>query len=385
MLNSDKKNTSKLFPEINDIQNKENPLINSQISLNPPPINKDNSPNNNNALFITLDNNPFWPNNYQNKEQKGSDINEYKNKNLFIIERDKTNQIINENQNEKLINCKIQLNQKNKCPHKEYFCSYHISKNKNENGLMCYDCLYKYYRNCINHSIPIKVDYFQQYKKYYKECISLYKEKLENKFAQIIELLEILENEEINDISTLLEEKLDLNFLLPVEIPFPERLEIAINRKLSAILEKEYINIKNYNASNLFSNKLKDLYNPFSCINDNNNEIIKLKSSVEFNLLGFGIPRISEQKKDNFSCKIFKENILLKTGITFLADEEYDKQYSLVVFDKNSIKIYPNVEYRIEFNGIKYFNFISNREYNIDSSKISSNKKMTILAFLIIE
>ena len=107
---------------------------------------------------------------------------------------------------------------------------------------MCYDCLYKYYRNCINHSIPIKVDYFQQYKKYYKECISLFKEKLENKFAQIIEPLEILENEEINDISTLLEEKLDLNFLLPIEIPFPERLEIAINRKLSAILDKEYIN-----------------------------------------------------------------------------------------------------------------------------------------------
>ena len=65
-------------------------------------------------------------------------------------------------------------------------------------------------------------------------------------FDKIISKLEILEKETIENISNLFEEKVDLNFELPIEISFIERFEIAINKKISSminsILHDCYIN-----------------------------------------------------------------------------------------------------------------------------------------------
>ena len=71
--------------------------------------------------------------------------------------------------------------------------------------------------------------------------------------------------------------KKNLNFELPVEIPFIERFEIAINKKKDSLIKEiSFVNLLNYNCLYLFINKLKDL--KFSEKNSNNFETIKLKS-----------------------------------------------------------------------------------------------------------
>ena len=81
----------------------------------------------------------------------------------------------------------------------------------------------------------IKVGYydFENYKTFYQNCLNKYKLNLKKVFKEIISVIEDYENEEIDNISTLLDEKVDLKFKLPVEIPFIERFEIAINRKIN--------------------------------------------------------------------------------------------------------------------------------------------------------
>ena len=169
----------------------------------------DNS-NNNNNIFGLLQNN----NEVIDQENNAIKIPRNNMKNLFLKER-------------------------KKCFHENNFTSYNIEKVDDESGLLCYNCLYKYYKNNIQNCIPIKDNNFENYKKFYKDCINKYKVNLQNIFKEIISEIEKYENEEIDNISTLFDEKVDLKFKLPVEIPFIERFEIAINRKIISLLDNK--------------------------------------------------------------------------------------------------------------------------------------------------
>ena len=140
--------------------------------------------------------------------------------------------------------------QEEKCNHKNFFVSYCTEEKKNC-GLMCYECLYKNHISHISKCIPIRKSSFKTYLNYYKESINKYKHILAQIFGRINTILDYLEKEEIKDISTLFEKKLNLNFELPIEISIKERLDIAINNRISAIIDKEILDIK-YKYLNLF-------------------------------------------------------------------------------------------------------------------------------------
>jgi len=282
----------------------------------------------------------------------------------------------------------IEKEEKCKCNHKKYFASFCIDDPIEEGGLMCYECLYKYHKNHISKCIPIKTDYFPIYKNHYKNCIKKYKEKLTNKFEKIISLLDNYENEEMEDISYLLEKKLDISFELPIEIPFIERLEIGVNKKISSIVEREIINIQNdnhYNYSviylNLFQNELKKL--KLIENNSKDTETIKFRSSVNLNLLGLGIPKIKEGKEEDIEVYLFKDNSLLEDKLKF----ENNDNLSVGIFESGKIEVIKDNEYSIMFKYIKNFTCISREEKHNDNSKITakSNNPESILACLIIE
>lgn len=282
----------------------------------------------------------------------------------------------------------IEKEEKCKCNHKKYFASFCIDDPIEEGGLMCYECLYKYHKNHISKCIPIKTDYFPIYKNHYKNCIKKYKEKLTNKFEKIISLLDNYENEEMEDISYLLEKKLDISFELPIEIPFIERLEIGVNKKISSIVEREIINIQNdnhYNYSviylNLFQNELKKL--KLIENNSKDTETIKFRSSVNLNLLGLGIPKIKEGKEEDIEVNLFKDNSLLEDKLKF----ENNDNLSVGIFESGKIEVIKDNEYSIMFKYIKDFTCISREEKHNDNSKITakSNNPESILACLIIE
>ena len=282
----------------------------------------------------------------------------------------------------------IEKEEKCKCNHKKYFSSFCIDDPIEEGGLMCYECLYKYHKNHISKCIPIKTDYFPIYKNHYKNCIKKYKEKLTNKFDKIISLLDNYENEEMEDISYLLEKKLDISFELPIEIPFIERLEIGVNKKISSIVEREIINIQNdnhYNYSviylNLFQNELKKL--KLIENNSKDTETIKFRSSVNLNLLGLGIPKIKEGKEEDIEVNLFKDNNLLEDKLKF----ENNDNLSVGIFESGKIEVIKDNEYSIMFKYIKDFTCISREEKHNDNSKITakSNNPESILACLIIE
>ena len=282
----------------------------------------------------------------------------------------------------------IEKEEKCKCNHKKYFASFCIDDPIEEGGLMCYECLYKYHKNHISKCIPIKTDYFPIYKNHYKNCIKKYKEKLTNKFDKIISLLDNYENEEMEEISYLLEKKLDISFELPIEIPFIERLEIGVNKKISSIVEREIINIQNdnhYNYSviylNLFQNELKKL--KLIENNSKDTETIKFRSSVNLNLLGLGIPKIKEGKEEDIEVNLFKDNNLLEDKLKF----ENNDNLSVGIFESGKIEVIKDNEYSIMFKYIKDFTCISREEKHNDNSKITakSNNPESILACLIIE
>lgn len=282
----------------------------------------------------------------------------------------------------------LEKEEKCKCNHKKYFASFCIDDPIEEGGLMCYECLYKYHKNHISKCIPIKTDYFPIYKNHYKNCIKKYKEKLTNKFDKIISLLDNYENEEMEDISYLLEKKLDISFELPIEIPFIERLEIGVNKKISSIVEREIINIQNdnhYNYSviylNLFQNELKKL--KLIENNSKDTETIKFRSSVNLNLLGLGIPKIKEGKEEDIEVNLFKDNNLLEDKLKF----ENNDNLSVGIFESGKIEVIKDNEYSIMFKYIKDFTCISREEKHNDNSKITakSNNPESILACLIIE
>lgn len=231
-----------------------------------------------------------------NEENTTNKDNKKNNNNLFTNQSILNNKIINISKEERTgrNNEKIISNDMIKCNHSKYYVSYCTSTSKNDGGLICYECLYRYHQNHISKCIPIRKNSFPFYLDYYKKCINSYRIRLSNLFTQMNSILDFYENEEIEDISTLFEEKLNLNFHLPIEVPFIDRLEIAVNRNLFPRLQRQF-NTLNYNYLNLFRYDLEKI----NFIEDNQNfsEIVKFKSSVNFDLYGIGVTELSEEQK----------------------------------------------------------------------------------------
>ena len=147
---------------------------------------------------------------------------------------------------------------------------------------------------------------------------------------------------------------------------------------INSILHDCYIN---YNCLNLFQNNLKEI--KFSENNPNNFEKIRLKSSIDFNMSGIGIPKIPEKKQNSIEIKIYKGNSLLEEITKF---NNYDNLL-IGMFNSKEIKIEKNIEYSIEINGIIGLDYINNEEVYNDKTKIeiSSNNSDTELVCLIVE
>ena len=227
----------------------------------------------------------------------------------------------------------------------------------------------------------MKNNNFDNYKNYYKECIKSHKDNLKKKFDEILLELENYENEDIENISDLFEEKVNMRFELPIELSFIERFQIAINRKIMSLLNKSlYDNSIKQNFLNLFQNELSEL--KFSQNNPNDLEKINLKSPMDFKLLGIGIPKIPENNENPIEVRIYNGISLIGEITEF---ENYEN-FSIGYFDSN-VKIEKNSIYTIEIKGLANLDFISNEETYNDNSKIeinSSNEEKT-LACLIIE
>ena len=170
-----------------------------------------------------------------------------------------------------------------------------------------------------------------------------------------------------------------------MELSFIERFEIAINRKISSLIkELEYFSLVNTNCLNLFNNNLKDL--KYNEKNPNFFENIKLESSIDFNLKGIGLPKISEIENKEIEIKIYKGNILMGEITKFQNYDNLTIGYFNSI-DLNSIEIENGCEYSIQFKGIKGCNYINNEEYYNNNSyiKICSNNSETVLVCLIME
>ena len=108
------------------------------------------------------------------------------------------------------------------------------------------------------------------------------------------------------------EQKINLKYELPIEIPFIERFEYAINKKIMSLIDNKIFNSSlNYNPLNLYKNDLNSL--KISQNNPNNSETITIKSLTNFRLYGIGIPKIIDNEENSIEIKIYKGNSLLET------------------------------------------------------------------------
>ena len=276
-------NTSNsLFGPVSEKQS--NNLFGNNNSENSNLFSGNNSKTNYNTSF-------FGKESYQNTNN--SLFNNLKNTNDNLFENKKENISFNYNTNNKKVRNNINIPPEpiKKCTHEKDFSFYCIENSKNEGGLICNECLYKYHKKHIDKCLLLEKNCFENYKKYYKQYINRHKMNIKKMFDEIISKLDEYENEEIDNISNLFEEKVNLDFELPVELSFIERFEIAINRKIFPFVKDIlFTSLLNLNCVNLFKNKLKNL--KFSEENPNYNEKIILKSSIDFNLKGIGLPKI---------------------------------------------------------------------------------------------
>ena len=310
-------------------------------------------------------------NNEEDNKKKGKSLFD----NLFLNKKNIKTKPRNNNNN---------LNQKiTKCSHQNNFVSYCLDNSKNEGGLLCYECFYKYHNDHSSKCIPIKNNNFENFKNYYKETINKFKNKVKKKFDEIISEIEKLLNENIENISTLFEEKVDLDFELPIEVPFIDRFQIAINDKIQSIVDDLWFDREiNPKCLNLFQNNLNEL--KFSNKNPNYFENIELKSYINFNLLGIGIPKIPENNENSVEVKIYKGHLYLGKITKF----ENFENLSIGYFDNSTIIDIENFEkYKIEIKGLVNSDYINNEElYNGKSEiKINSSNPETALSCLIIE
>ena len=377
---------------------------------------KENNDNENNAFNENNENNVFNENNENNEDNEDNEDNENnegdKNNNLFgkvnnednndVFTNIQFNSLFNTSNTKSIFidsdreffdvpnktvrnNISISCEMTKKCHHEKDYICYCLEDPKNEGGLLCYDCLYKYHKNHNNKCIPLISNNFENYKKHYKEYISEQKMILKKKFDEIISKLDDYENEVIDNISKLFEEKVNLNFELPIELTFIERFDIAINKKIASLVKDlSFANLINPNCLNLFKNRLKDLR--FSEKNPNYFETLKLKSSVNFNLMGIGLPKIGDIENKSIEAKLYKGNVLLGKITKFQNYENLTIGF-IDSTDSHLIKIENNTECSIEMKGINGLSYINNEEdYNNKSNiKIYSSNLETALTCLIIE
>ena len=247
-----------------------------------------------------------------------------------------------------------------KCNHEYFFNSYCTSNNKSEHGLLCYECLYKYHKDHISKCIPIRRKLYPKYMKYYKNCISNYKNKIEDICDRMEGILNHFLQEEIFDISDLFENKLNLNFELPIEVPIIDRIEMAVNNKLSYYFKNE-INNALYKYLNLFKSGLDIL--KICSDNPNDDETIEFESTVIFDLVGIGIPVISKEEEKLINIKLYEEKKELTNQITF-KDSNNNNPFCIGIFNSNPIKINNDTKYSLVISGIEGFNYIKKLKIN---------------------
>ena len=100
---------------------------------------------------------------------------DYKNNNIFANDV-KTKILLNNDKNEKMRrnNKKNESKEIIKCNHRHVYVAYCTSNNKNDGGLLCYDCLFKYHQDHISQCLPIiKKRTLHYYIKKYKQYIKL--------------------------------------------------------------------------------------------------------------------------------------------------------------------------------------------------------------------
>ena len=293
----------------------------------------------------------------------------------------------NGNSEKKRTNAKFLTNQKpfGKCNHFEKYCAFCP---KEGIGLICYDCIYEYdLKDCI----PLKknIDYYKEISiNYINEIKNVLKNKLINKLDEFFKAIEIIFVKS-NNFDSLLK-KLDINFGLPIEIPFEDRIKIGINKRISKfknIFSKE---IELDNLINIYESKLEDLKIKLSY--PSINEIIEISSRTPFTLKGFGIPKISKEIINNIkisyqqtSGNIFGKNNNNSTprNIEFTIEEKDD--LSLIKFD-DSIDIDSNYSI-FTFEGISGISYIDNENEFItihNNIDFSSRNQESIIACILV-
>ena len=284
----------------------------------------------------------------------------------------------NKRTNKKLTNKKFI-----KCNHPDKYCAFCL---KEKIYFICYECIYKYNID-INDCIPMDKN-FEYYKNIYQNHFKLIKQKIEDKFNEFMKEIEKLEINKSDDNIESLIKNIDLNFELPIEVSFEERLKIGINKTLRKIFNNT-LWVKNFdNYLNLYESKLKDLKTKASYLYEK--ETISIKSGKFFILKGIGIPKIPENLKKDINISLSLKmgslfnNPFQTVGLT-LEESENEKNLAIVRFEK-PIDIEPNIDVAITLSGIKGINFIDNaEEYNQHNHiSIESNNPQSTLAALII-
>ena len=270
-----------------------------------------------------------------------------------------------------------------KCKHVEKYCAFCP---KEEVGLICFDCIYEYN---INGCIPIKenIDYYKELSKnYLNEIKDTLKNILINKINEYFKEIEVLFNN-CNNLESLIE-KIDLYFELPIELPFGERIKIAINKKIPASKNNFTKEIELENLMNLYESKLQDLkikyFYPFT------NESITISSQKPFILKGFGIPKISKDIENNIEISCGKINIFSNKNSPSekknLIIEKKDKD-NLTLIKFNEPIYIDSIGYLFTISGIKGISYIDNEnEFNSEHSNVdfTSDNEESIIAFLLI-
>ena len=269
-----------------------------------------------------------------------------------------------------------------KCNHFEKYCAFCPREGI---GLICYNCIYE---NDLKDCIPLKqnFDYYKEISiNYINEVKKELTNKIINKLDEFFKDIEIIFDKSISFDSLL--KKLDLNFGLPIEIPFEDRMKIGINKKISNNFLKE---IELDNLINIYETKLEDLKIKLSY--PSMNEIIEITSAVPFTLKGFGIPKISKEIINNIkisykqkSTGLFNNNNNNISSRNIEVTIEEKDNLSLIKFD-DSINIDSNCSV-FTIDGINGISYIDNEnEFITIHSNIhfSSENEESIIACLLV-
>ena len=109
------------------------------------------------------------------------------------------------------------------CKHNDK-CAFYLSNGVN---FICYNCIYKYNLN-KDLCIPINNNDFNNYTDLCKDYFNKIRNKIKNIFKEILDEIDKLELDKMDNINSILN-KININFRLPIEVPFKDRLKIGIN------------------------------------------------------------------------------------------------------------------------------------------------------------